>query len=94
MRLYALEPASCPIHIGMAKLTGGSVQRRRAWTMPANEAQALIDLISERVRSSGLEPRHRDTLIRLRAILEEDLDEDRDNEEGGGAHERGSVQHV
>jgi hypothetical protein len=65
------------------------VQRRRAWTMQADEAQALIGMINQRVRSSGLEANHRDTLIRLRDILEEDLSEGTDSGEGGRVSERG-----
>lgn len=44
-------------------------------TKPADEARGLIELINEWVCSSGLEPRHRDTLIRLRVILKVDLSE-------------------
>jgi hypothetical protein len=60
--------------------------------MPVDEAQTLIEMIDERVRSSGLQPCHRDTLIRLRAILEEDLSEGTDSGEGDRVSERGSAQ--
>jgi hypothetical protein len=49
--------------------------------MPADEARSLIEMINERVRSSGLEPNHRDTLIRLMAILEDDLSDSTGDEE-------------
>jgi hypothetical protein len=49
--------------------------------MPADESRSLIAMINERVRSSELEPNHRDTLIRLMAILEDDLSDSTGDEE-------------
>jgi hypothetical protein len=36
---------------------------------------AMLRLIDEKIRSTEIETRHRDTLIRLREILENDLNE-------------------
>ena len=41
----------------------------------------MIAMINARVRSSELEPNHRDTLIRLMAILEDDLSDSTGDEE-------------
>ena len=48
-------------------------QRARGWIMPEADIVSLIRLIDERVSSPRIEVRHRDTLIRLRDILEDDL---------------------
>ena len=48
-------------------------QRARGWIMPEADIVALIRLIDERVSSPRIEVQHRDTLIRLRDILEDDL---------------------
>jgi hypothetical protein len=48
-------------------------QRTRGWIMPEADILSLLRLIDERVSSPKIEVRHRDTLIRLRDILEEDL---------------------
>ncbi|MPR13300.1 hypothetical protein [Microvirga tunisiensis] len=47
--------------------------RTRGWIMPEADVLAMLRLIDERIRSSQIEVRHRDVLIRLRAILENDL---------------------
>jgi hypothetical protein len=41
--------------------------------MPANEACTFLQLLREKIASSQIEVHHRDGLIRLRAIIEEDL---------------------
>jgi hypothetical protein len=46
--------------------------QRRGWTMPEEDMRSLLRLIEEKVRSSEIEVRHRDALIRL---LESDLAE-------------------
>ena len=48
-------------------------QRARGWIMPKTDIVPLIRLIDERVSSPRIEVRYRDTLIRLRDILEDDL---------------------
>jgi hypothetical protein len=48
-------------------------QRTRGWIMPEADILSLLRLIDERVCSPKIEVRHRDTLIRLRDILEDDL---------------------
>ena len=48
-------------------------QRRRGWIMPEADMLSMLRLIDERVRSPEIEVRHRDALIRLRDILEQDL---------------------
>jgi hypothetical protein len=49
------------------------MRQTRAWTMPANEARTFLQLLHEKIASSQIEVRHRDVLIRLQAIIEEDL---------------------
>ena len=52
--------------------------RTRAWTMPADEARTFLQQLQEKIASSEIEVPHRDVLIRLRSIIEEDLElEDR-----------------
>ncbi len=48
-------------------------QRRRGWIMPEADMLSMLRLIEERVRSPEINVRHRDALIRLRDILEQDL---------------------
>ena len=47
-------------------------QRTRGWIMPKADILSMLRLIDERVSSPKIEVRYRDTLIRLRDILEED----------------------
>ena len=46
---------------------------RRGWIMPEADMLSMLSLIDERVRSPEIDVRHRDALIRLRDILEQDL---------------------
>ena len=46
---------------------------RRSWVMPEPEARSMLRLIEERIRSSDIQIEHRDVLIRLRAMIEDDL---------------------
>jgi hypothetical protein len=48
---------------------------RRGWVMPEQEARSMLRLIEERIRSSQIEVEHRDVLIRLREMIEDDLAE-------------------
>ena len=48
-------------------------RRRRGWIMPEADMLSMLRLIDERVRSPEIDVRHRDALIRLRDILEQDL---------------------
>jgi hypothetical protein len=48
-------------------------KRTRGWIMPEADILSLLRLIDESVSSPKIEVRHRDTLIRLRDILEDDL---------------------
>ena len=41
--------------------------------MPAEEARTFLQQIQEKIASSDIEVPHRDVLIRLRSIIEEDL---------------------
>ena len=41
--------------------------------MPQEEANSLIQLIEERIRTSEIDVRHRDALVRLRSVLEEQI---------------------
>ena len=48
-------------------------ERRHGWIMPEADMLSMLRLIEERVRSPEINVRHRDALIRLRDILEQDL---------------------
>lgn len=48
-------------------------QKTRGWIMQEADILTLLRLIDERIASSQIEVRHRDTLIRLRDMLEDDL---------------------
>ena len=48
-------------------------QRTRGWIMPEADMLSMLKLIDERVRSPEINVRHRDALILLRDILEQDL---------------------
>jgi hypothetical protein len=48
-------------------------QRLRGWIMPETEMLPMLSLIEERISSPEIEDRHRDIPIRLRTILENDL---------------------
>ena len=50
------------------------MQHKRAWTMPADEARTFLQQLQEKIASSEIEVIHRDVLIRLRSIIEEDLE--------------------
>ena len=50
------------------------MRHKRAWTMPAEEARTFLQRIQEKIASSDIEVPHRDVLIRLRSIIEEDLE--------------------
>ena len=41
--------------------------------MPEEDARSLLTLIEQRIGSSGIRVEHRDMLIRLRAMIEDDL---------------------
>ena len=41
--------------------------------MPEEEARPMLRLIEERIKTSDIEVRHRDLLIRLRDMIEDDL---------------------
>jgi hypothetical protein len=42
--------------------------------MPAEEARTFLRRLQEKIASSDIEVAHRDVLIRLRSIIEEDLE--------------------
>ena len=42
--------------------------------MPAEEARTFLQQIQEKIASSDIEVPHRDVLIRMRSIIEEDLE--------------------
>jgi hypothetical protein len=48
---------------------------RRGWVMPEEDARSMLRLIEQRIRSSQIEVQHRDVLIRLRALIQDDLAE-------------------
>jgi len=43
------------------------------WLMPQDEARSMIQLIEAKIRTSEIEVRHRDALVRLRSVLEEQI---------------------
>jgi hypothetical protein len=43
------------------------------WFMPQDEARSMIQLIEAKIRTSDIEMRHRDALVRLRSVLEEQI---------------------
>jgi hypothetical protein len=47
---------------------------RRGWTMPEQDARSMLTMIEERIRSSDIRVEHRDALIQLRAMIEDDLE--------------------
>ena len=49
------------------------MQKRRFWSMPEKDARTLLAQIEEKVRSSEMQVADKDTLIRLRSLLEQDL---------------------
>jgi len=46
---------------------------RQGWTMPEEDARSMLTMIEERIRASDIRVEHRDVLIRLRAMIEDDL---------------------
>jgi hypothetical protein len=46
------------------------MREKRAWTMPADETRTCL----QQVASSDIEVTHRDVLIRLWSVIEEDLE--------------------
>jgi hypothetical protein len=54
---------------------GGSIVRpqTRRWITPEADILSMLRLIDEKICSTEIETRHRDALIRLREILENDL---------------------
>jgi len=49
------------------------MSKRQAWIMPEDDARSMLRQIEDRIRSSEIEVEHRDVLIRLRSIIEDDL---------------------
>jgi hypothetical protein len=47
--------------------------RRRGWIMLREDIPPMLQMIEAKIASSEIEFQHRSALIRLRAILEEDL---------------------
>ena len=41
--------------------------------MPADEARTFLERLQEKIGSSEIEVKHKDVLIRLRSMIEEDL---------------------
>ena len=48
---------------------------RLGWTMPEEDARPMLSMIEERIRSSDIRVEHRDALIRLLTMIEDDLGE-------------------
>ncbi len=49
-------------------------QAKKGWVMLNDEARPMLRLIDERVASQRMDVRHYDALIRLRAMIEDDVD--------------------
>jgi hypothetical protein len=49
------------------------MRRQRAWVIPDEDARSLFQQIEERIRASNIKVEHRDVLIRLRSLIEENL---------------------
>ena len=47
--------------------------RHRGWIMPDEDISSMLQMIEEKIAASEIEVQHRDALIRLRDILENDL---------------------
>jgi hypothetical protein len=52
-------------------------RKSRGWIMLEADITSMLELIEERIRSREIDVRHRDALIRIRTILEHDLNTDR-----------------
>ncbi len=50
-------------------------QRSRCWIMPEADMRSMLRLIAEKIASTEIETRHHNALIRLREILENDLND-------------------
>ena len=49
------------------------MRKVRGWFMSEEEAQSMLQQIEERIKLLNIEVEHRDLLIRLRSMIEEDL---------------------
>ena len=49
---------------------------RCGWSMVEEDARSMLSMIKERIRASDIRVEHRDALIRLRAMIEDDLGAD------------------
>jgi hypothetical protein len=59
--------------------------RARGWIMPAEDIPSMIQMIEEKIASSEIEVHHRDRLIRLKNLLEDDLEQIRNKDVVGHA---------
>ncbi len=50
-------------------------QRSRGWIMPEADILLMLRAIDEKMRSRVIDARHQDVLVRLREILENDLND-------------------
>lgn len=48
--------------------------RAREWTMPVEDIPLTLQMIEEKIAASEIEMQHRDTFIRLKCLLKDDLD--------------------
>ncbi|GEO15991.1 hypothetical protein [Microvirga aerophila] len=54
------------------------MQKLHGWIMPEEDARNLMNLINEKLQSLRLDQRHHDALLKLSAMLEDDLIEPMD----------------
>ena len=48
---------------------------RQGWVMPEEDIPSMLQMIEEKIAASEIEVHHRDVLIRLKSLLEGDLEE-------------------
>jgi hypothetical protein len=72
--MLGLEAGFLGSYVRQNSARGYRMRHKRAWTMPAEEARPFLQQIQEKIASSDIEVPHRDVLIRLRSIIEDDLE--------------------
>jgi hypothetical protein len=51
------------------------MRKIRGWVIPDEDARSILRQIEERISSSEIDVEHRDMLIRLRSLIEDDFAE-------------------
>jgi hypothetical protein len=72
--VHPLEQSRAAPHLIACKHMENNMRSRaRGWIMPAEDILSMLQMIEEKIASSEIEVQHRHSLIRLRHILEGDL---------------------